>query len=297
MNDLDKKIENNHVDFDELPGPEAEDAMGVSPSLSEETLGGNGTKSSDRNYTQPVADSAPTRSRLRSIRSLLANLPRQRTDSDTAPKAASIVTSTSETDDNATRIDSQLITHSSEGAQRSVGSEDKPKVTRGEENEWHFESHGIYINVVPTDRYEELMYGILPETLAGKMDFAPGGRKKFKQHTMSESLLYGIRGLQDFFTAIDEGNSTPEYLYGVTNKRMATAAKRLGFETAKGKTKRFSLADNKFDRLLKKDRIVGDTQVVRKKLEELLARKDGSGESSVVKMLENRISATPSTKP
>ncbi len=83
----------------------------------------------------------------------------------------------------------------------------------------------------------------------------------------TQSMFAGICAMQEFFAQIDQGRPAPSYLFGNTNRRMAVATQRLGFE--------ISLKDVIFGQEF--FRVIGTTNVVRQRLRELLTQPNNRG--------------------
>ena len=112
------------------------------------------------------------------------------------------------------------------------------------------------------------------EILVCKMDFVPTG-------SLTKRVYKLIHGLKGFFAKIDQGMPEPEYLYGETNKKLASVASKLGFEATKLP-------------VMKRDieyRVVGRTQEVRNKFEEMLKKTDSRGRT-IIEILDSRIQAS-----
>ncbi len=114
--------------------------------------------------------------------------------------------------------------------------------------------------------------------LIGRLDFQPGGANDLISGELTQNLLAAFISLQEFFKEIDSGGKPePMYLYGVSNLAMATISRRLGFKSIKQYTK---LRGRTYV-------IVGETKVIRQKLQELFESTDRKGRK-IIDLLEAR---------
>jgi hypothetical protein len=64
----------------------------------------------------------------------------------------------------------------------------------------------------------------------GKMDFLTTLTADASQEELQQILFDGLTDLQEYFSHLDKADKQPEYLVGMTTRRMALATRRLGFE-------------------------------------------------------------------
>lgn len=138
-------------------------------------------------------------------------------------------------------------------------------------SDWDFGRHGLSISTINNDGF----YDHLPiHSTIGIADFMPKDVAFLTHKDMTTNLLAGIEGLQDFFEEVDNGQPEPDYLLGITTqRRMAMATKRFGFTVREVSPSLYHT--------------VGETKVIRQKLDGLIKKTDTQG-YSIVDKLRNR---------
>lgn len=139
---------------------------------------------------------------------------------------------------------------------------------------WDFsDGNGLSIEVQPST-YFIFRPPVPVDSLAGEIKFKPRG-------SISERLSKGIQGLASFFKEMEsKGLAEPEVLFGITNKKMAKIAERLGFKVT-------DAVDDEYFAYNTSYMVVGKTSDVKKRLQDLLSKTDRQGRN-VVDLVKSR---------
>ena len=137
---------------------------------------------------------------------------------------------------------------------------------------WQFEHNGLNIHI---SQSKELAneYALPPTAQLGLMDFMPNENEQYEmdpQTSLTTISRLGLEGLQAFFQKIDKGESEPDYLIGKTDRNLALATRRLGFNLR-------DITRDVHDKNKKTYHVIGKPKVVRQKLDELLQKKNKEG--------------------
>lgn len=145
-----------------------------------------------------------------------------------------------------------------------------------EEIRHRFQRHGLYASVVernPGGR-RLTIHGkevIFEDNRYTSIDFMPGGRTYFDAAEITDSLVNGIAGMIELFTAIDEGQIkvAPTFMCVTNNLNMALIAQRLGFFIVD----QCRTPDGHIDRTRKDFTIIGRLGDIKARVEEYKRKK------------------------
>jgi hypothetical protein len=137
--------------------------------------------------------------------------------------------------------------------------------------------NGFFVQVRTAGKLANI-YSIAPDALIGEIDFIPTGN-------VPRRIVAGLHGLRGFFIRISNEVLAPEYLVGGTTPNMANAVKRLGFDTIDLSDKVKSSHERKFF-------VIGRTEVVKNKLDEILSKRNRRGQT-IMETLNERAKPEP----
>lgn len=118
---------------------------------------------------------------------------------------------------------------------------EKPSIM-GDSEQLRFQCDGLSVKIghpkgpIVFSQPGQDLLAITPEMTVGLVDFTPNGLKEYQSGHQSISLASAFRGMGEFLkmykSDVSQGweKPKPEFLYGLTNERMAKFASRFGFK-------------------------------------------------------------------
>lgn len=148
---------------------------------------------------------------------------------------------------------------------------EKPRLEK-EKDKMRFSCYGLNVQIGHTvspiifHQTEDDTITITPDMVVGVIDFTPNGLEDYKSGYQTLSLAHAIQGLRTFFELYPSDRSKgweteqPEYLFGVTNERMAKFATRFGFSM-------------EYNQLFQEYQVIGNFDTVKEQFTKLMEQK------------------------